>query len=94
MAIGIGDRVRSYDFPDRDGGSREQCYAEGTVRALQWVGGCERYVVLIDKDVWDGKEYLSPQGSRVGSLLFPPVNGTPRSMGGICNGVELLKEAS
>lgn len=89
----IGDRVRSYDFPDSP--RRAECYVEGVIVGFRERVDCKRYVILVDKDVWDGKDYRAPGvRNRVGEEVFPPVNGTRRSMGGICDGVELVKEAA
>jgi hypothetical protein len=49
-------------------------------------------VLHVSVDVWEGAQ-LDPaeKGCRVGRVFYPPVNGTPRSMGGVCNGVRAAK---
>ena len=91
--IKVGDRVRSYDFECRnakDDGERCgfcsgcQCYIEGEVVELRPVDGCERYVVLVKRDIWENSVFAGP---RVGNTVYPPVNGTPKLFGGVCDGV-------
>jgi len=97
--IKIGDKVRSYDFPD----GRRTSYVEGVVEhitevdvdTLVRVGAldaevvcfhdCRRYVIRVERAVWSGKdaEVRAP-------VVFPPVNGTPKLFGDVCNGVELV----
>ena len=48
--------------------------------------GCERYVIRVDRKVWAGEEVDNPYRGHV----YPPVNGTPTSLGGVCDGVELV----
>lgn len=79
--IVMGDRVRTYDFDEN-----KLCYCEGTVTRLVEREGCMRYEVLVERDVWDGIEAVC--SSRINQHVYPPVNGTPRSLGGVCNGVE------
>lgn len=81
-----GQRVRSFDFEHRD-----DCYVEGYVVGFDLVEGCPRYVIQASVDVWEG-EQLDPaeKGCRVGRVFYPPVNGTPRSMGGFCHGVRAV----
>lgn len=90
MDIKIGDHVRSYDFPSDDDASRRDCYIEGVVREFRPVDGCERYVIEIERDVWNGEDY-SADSQRIGTRVYPPVNGTPKLFGGVCNGVEKIE---
>ena len=69
--IGIGDRVRSYDFE-----SREDCYMEGIVYGYQHIEGCRRYAIQVERRVVANEERLAG----VGETIYPPVNGTPTTM--------------
>ncbi len=83
--IKVGDKVRSFDFPhSRDVDGDRACYVEGVVEGFKEVEGCERYVVRVDRKVFAGKEE-----DILGRYpyVFPPVNGTPRLLGGVCDGV-------
>lgn len=86
MSIQIGSKVRSFDFHSRDTTGEDACYVEGEVVDIRWDGGCDRYVILIEKQVFAGKE----EDTHVGTLVLPPVNGTPKWTGGVTDGVELL----
>ena len=88
--IQVGDRVRSFDFA-RDGRGRQlegerACYVEGRVEEFVRVEGCQRYHILVDRDVFGGEE----SDRRVGRYVTPPVNGTPKSFGGVTDFVELV----
>lgn len=75
-----GDYVRSYDFDHT-----KDCYVEGTVEEIGvMLEGCPRYRIRVDKRVWDGKEATSDFTE---GLVFPPMNGVPKLMGGECKGV-------
>ena len=92
MSISVGDRVRSFDFATSPGGrdleGERACYVEGVVEDLVRIDGCLRYKILVERDVFGGKE----GSTRVGRYMHPPVNGTPRLIGGasVTNFVELL----
>ena len=92
MSISVGDRVRSFDFDGSPGGrdleGERSCYVEGRVEELVRVEGCLRYRILVERDVFGGKE----ESTRVGRYCHPPVNGTPRLIGGakVTNFVELV----
>ena len=92
MSISVGDRVRSFDFATSPGGrdleGDRACYVEGVVEDLVRIDGCLRYKILVERDVFGGKE----ESTRVGRYMHPPVNGTPRLIGGasVTNFVELL----
>ena len=79
--IQVGSKVRSFDFSH----SRE-CYVEGVVEGFKELEGCERYVIRVERKVWAGEEVEEPYRGRV----YPPVNGTPKLLGGVCAGVELV----
>ena len=80
--IKVGNRVRSYDFA-RD----RECYVEGIVEGFERLEGCERYKIRVERKVWAGEEVENPYSGHV----YPPLNGTPRTFGGECNGVELVR---
>lgn len=83
LTIGVGDRVRSYDFE-----GRSDCYVEGVVTGFKERDSCTRYVIEVDTEVFEGKPVdKSSTRSKIGELVFPPVNGTPTTLGGTCNGV-------
>ena len=86
MNIQIGSKVRSFDFHSRDITGEDACYIEGEVVDIRWEEGCDRYVILIEKQVFAGKE----EDTHVGSLVHPPVNGIPKWNGSVTDGVELL----
>ncbi len=92
MSISVGDRVRSFDFSTSPGGrdleGERACYVEGRVEELVRVDGCLRYKILVERDVFGGED----QSVRVGRYCHPPVNGTPRLIGGakVTNFVELI----
>lgn len=78
-----GDRVRSYDF----GGVRT-CYAEGVVEAItDPMEGCRRYKLRVESRVMDGQ--IIPIEDE--SYVYPPVNGTPSTLGGVTNCVERIQ---
>jgi hypothetical protein len=86
MTIQIGNRVRSFDFHYmRDLEGPRSCYMEGEVIGFEEVRGCTRYVIKVDRCVSGGKER-----SDFPEVIYPPVNGTPTTMGRVTDGVELL----
>tara|TARA_B110000467_G_C18174034_1_gene396826 strand:- start:340 stop:627 length:288 start_codon:yes stop_codon:yes gene_type:complete len=90
--IGIGDRVRSFDFSTSPGGrdleGKRACYVEGQVEELVTIEGSLRYRILVKRDIFGGEDSTA----RVGRYAHPPVNGTPRLIGSssVTNFVELL----
>ena len=85
MTIQVGDFVRSFDFPNRDIEGERACYMEGRVVDFQDYQGCTRYVIEVSRCVFAGEEKDAwPK------RIFPPVNGTRRLLGGVCDGVELI----
>ena len=88
--IKVGSKVRSFDFARGDRGRQLEgeraCYIEGVVEGFKDLEGCERYVIRVDRKVWAGEEVEKPYRGHV----YPPVNGTPTSLGGVCDGVELV----
>lgn len=82
--IGPGELVRSYDFEDR-----EDCYVEGLVLEIDEEGfDCPRYAIEVQRCVIDGVPISPVPAKRV----YPPVNGTPRFLGGVCNGVVRVED--
>lgn len=74
-----GERVRSYDF----GGIRT-CYAEGVVEEITGpIEGCPRYKLRVETRVLDGQRIDAHE-----DYVYPPVNGTPTTFGGVTNCVE------
>ena len=94
--IQVGDRVRSFDFAQGDFGrelyGERACYVEGVVESFVEREGCPRYEVRVEVDVFGGEESGQRAGkrNRVGNLVYPPVNGTPKLFGGVCDNVELV----
>lgn len=82
MEIHIGDRVRSYDF-----GRDRECFIEGVVEGIQRLEGCDRYKIRVQRKVWAGAEVEDPYDGHV----FPPVNGTRKLFGGVCDLVERIR---
>jgi len=83
--IQVGDRVRSFDFPERGmelEGDRA-CYVEGVVSDIRPLDGCDRYVLIARRAVFGGKEEIYDRPR----LFYPPVNGTHTFTGGITFGV-------
>ena len=81
--IRAGDKVRSYDFE-----GNEQCYMEGVVIAIVKLDGCRRYKIKVERQVWGGevvREKFSDD-----DCVYPPVNGTVKTFGGVCNFVKRL----
>lgn len=84
----VGDRVRSFDFEGRD-----DCYVEGVVTGYREREGCTRYAILVDREVFNGEVIpYNATRSGMGRTAYPPVNGTPKSTGGICDGVKKIGE--
>ena len=82
----IGDRVRAFDFDnDRDLEGPRACYMEGQITGLKHVEGCWRYKIEVHKSVFGGMDMTD-----FPSVVYPPVNGTPTTMGRITDGVEVI----
>ena len=86
MEINIGNRVRSFDFHyERSLNGPRSCYMEGVVTGFEKIQGCSRYVITVDRCVAGGEDQ-----ENFPETIYPPVNGTPTSMGRITDGVEVL----
>lgn len=83
--IKVGDKVRSYDFPD----GRRTSFIEGRVTGFHQIEDCSRYEIKVERIVACGEEHPVENDYTV----YPPLNGTPKSTGGVTNGVELLESA-
>ena len=77
MVFNVGDRIRSFDFANAPGGrdleGPRACYVEGLVAEFVTGEGTLRYRVLVDREVFGGKECTV----RVDRYAHPPVNGLP-----------------
>lgn len=77
--IVLGERVRSYDF-----GIIRTCYYEGVVESItEPIDGCPRYKVRVEARIFDGE--IVPIDA---PYVYPPVNGTPSTIGALTNFVE------
>jgi hypothetical protein len=76
--IKVGDYVRSYDFA-----GQSDCYIEGEVSVITPMGGCDRYAIVAQRRVLEGREVTRG----LGVTFYPPVNGTAKFFGGMCEGV-------
>lgn len=91
MNIGVGDKVRSYDFAeDREASGEMSCYAEGVVEEIRGMDGCRRYIIKVSKRVFGGRDRKVHE---LNDIVNPPVNGLKTKRGGITNQVELLEKS-
>ncbi|MBT7401296.1 MAG: hypothetical protein HN774_09030 [Bacteroidetes Order II. Incertae sedis bacterium] len=82
----IGDRVRSFDFQHmRDIEGDRACYMIGQITGLKQVEGCWRYKIEVQQCIQGGQEQAN-----FPAVIYPPVNGTNRMFGGVCDGVESI----
>ena len=86
MSIAVGSKVRSFDFESRDLTGENAFYVEGEVIDIHSWTGCDRYVILVEKQVYRGEDV----NYHVGKEVTPPVNGIPNLFDGVTDGVELL----
>lgn len=82
--IKVGDLVRSYDFEVREVEGPNACYVEGIVEGFV-TDGCRRYEIRVTRTVWCGAEVDFGR-----DRFYPPVNGTPTSLGRVTDGVVLV----
>lgn len=84
--IAVGAVVKSYDFPED-----KTRYVVGVVNAVGPVMGldADRYTIHVISVVRDNTVVSIDVTDDY--FVYPPVNGTPKSTGGVCNGVELWK---
>jgi hypothetical protein len=84
--IAVGDWVRSYDFEYAD-----DCYIIGRVTDVDYdLGGCNRYAIEAYRRIYGGEDE-SDNLHVANHRFYPPMNGTPNSFGGYCNGVRKLE---
>ena len=95
-SIAQGDQVRSFDFDyNRDLEGPRACYVEGVVEAIgpfSTVDGISRYdayTIRVTRRVFAGEEIATGE-----ETIYAPVNGTGKSTGGVCNGVERILSAA
>lgn len=86
--IQVGDKVRSFDFHDRDVTGNRACYKEGIVEDLVMLEGCRRYKIRVTKSVFGGEETIIHK-DELPTHVYPPVNGT-EAMFGVTNGVIII----
>ena len=53
-------------------------------------GDCARCIIRVTKQVVDGETFPK---EHTPSFVFPPVNGTRKLFGGVCDGVETVEKA-
>jgi hypothetical protein len=97
-SVKVGDRVRSFDFASRSVEGEDACYVEGVVEAIgrEFAGGpafadCARYQIRVRRRVFAGEELTGEEPSLVGGYVYPPVNGTPTTLGEITDGVVVIE---
>jgi hypothetical protein len=78
--------VVSFDCPDarRDLHGGLANYVVGKVLGTERMEGCDRYQLQVEMAVVDG---IQKWRGHEGRMVYPPVNGTPTSLGRTCNGV-------
>ena len=88
--INIGDRVRTFDFPDatRALEGDHACYYTGTVEDITEAYHGEAYKIRVDGRVFTGTH------TDYDPYVFPPINGRPKLFGGVTDGVELIEAAA
>jgi len=88
--INIGDRVRTFDFPDatRALEGDHACYYTGTVEDITEAYHGEAYKIRVDGRVFTGTH------TDYDPYVYPPINGRPKLFGGVTDGVELIGSAA
>ena len=90
MHVEVGNRVRSFDFHYmRDLDGPRSCYMEGEVTAIVEHPhfGYKCYEIQVDRCVARGNELPA---QKYPPTIYPPVNGTPKMLGGATDGVEVI----
>jgi hypothetical protein len=67
----VGDIIRAYDFKPMYG--RSDCFVEGTVEAITNETGYKAYKITCINDFFDGKFRKGVRSSRVGKIVFVPM---------------------
>lgn len=70
-AAKVGQIIRGYDFKPMAG--RNDCYVEGVVESFSTEMGYKAFKITCTKDVFDGQENPKGEGSRVGKIVFIPM---------------------
>lgn len=78
--IKVGDRVRSFDFPDN-----AQCYWVGTVESI--LPATQQYRVKVEYQVWENER----ESDNYCDAVCPPINGL-RGIFGPTRGVQRIVE--
>jgi hypothetical protein len=86
--IAVGDTVKSLDFPD-DPAKDDTCFVEGVVTNIIQGRDCPRYEIRVSRRVF-GRKVMEIEEVAEPVLIYPPVNGTPTFLGGVCHGVHKL----
>jgi hypothetical protein len=92
VSIQVGDRVRSFDFFSREVEGEAACFVEGVVRNITnpvidtMFRDCAHYEIRVDRRIFAGVEVEE----MIGGLVYPPVNGIPKTFGGVTDGVDLI----
>ena len=86
LQITVDDKVRSFDFENRDLTGERACYVEGTVIGFEDWADCTRYAIKADRRVWGGKEIKDD----IGHTFYPPINGTRTWLNRLTDYVELI----
>jgi len=99
-SIEVGNKVRSFDFATtikgeaygRDLEGDRASYVEGEVIGFEHKAMCSRYVIRVERRVFGGEEVTQVVANAHAEehVVYPPVNGTPRTLGGVTDGVELI----
>ena len=80
--VQLFDKVRAYDFEEKD-----SCFVEGKVVGFARIEDCQRYAILVERRVFANRDVeVKP-----GEVVYPPVNGTPTTFGGVKNNVQVIK---
>ena len=88
MIVEVGSNVRSFDFHYmRDLEGRRSCYMEGEVTDIVEHPhfGYKCYEIQVNRVICGGEE-----NDEMPVTIYPPVNGTPTTMGRITDGVEVI----
>ena len=72
----VGNIINAEDFESRPG--RGDCFVEGKILAVVRDGSPQHpyahYLILVDRDVWDGKRV--PTDSRIGQTVAVPMESS------------------
>jgi hypothetical protein len=71
LKVNVGDVIRAYDFKPMVG--REDCFVEGTVERVTNEQGYVAYKITCTKDYFGENVPKGAKGSRVGKIVFVPV---------------------